>query len=282
MSLILERLDGRVALVTGATRGIGRAIAVRLGSLGADVIVGGSGRDQDGLAETRRLVEAQGVRSAPLEADLTVADERERLIREVQGHFGPVDVLVNNAGGILSYASPGTIVLADRIATFELNFHAPLDLIHAVLPAMRTAGWGRIVNVTSKAAQQSLPPYVEPMKMNYAIVTYGAAKAALNRATEGFAAELAGTGVHVNAVTPQRICASEGAMDLARAVAGVHPDWIESVEMMSEAVAVLIASSRTGIVASSREVLAASAAPLRSLDGSQIIGNASSYPDIRV
>jgi NAD(P)-dependent dehydrogenase (short-subunit alcohol dehydrogenase family) len=279
MAANLERLDGRVALVTGASKGIGRAIAQRLASLGADVIVSASGRDPEELDETKALVEAAGVRSHALSVNLFDEAARCRLIDEASAVFGkPVGILVNNAGGIMAYAPPSKIDLPARLATFELNFHAPLDLMQAAIPGMRSLGWGRILNISSGSANQSAHPYIGPMKMTNAIVSYGAAKTALNRVSQGLAAELNSAGILVNSMTPSKICASENAMDLARATAPFHPDWIEGVEMMSEASAILIATSLTGIVADSRDVLAMTQSPLWSVDGKEIIGDANTCP----
>jgi NAD(P)-dependent dehydrogenase (short-subunit alcohol dehydrogenase family) len=280
MAATLERLDGRVALITGATQGIGRAIALRLASLGADVIVSSSGRDPDTLAETKALIEAAGRRAHAISVDLADDAARGRLIGEAEKVFGPIGILVNNAGRIVAYAPPSKIDLAARLRTFELNFHSALDLMQAALPGMQQLGWGRILNITSGSVNQPALPYVGPMKMINSMVTYGAAKAALNRVTEALAAELHGTGVHVNAVTPTAICASENAMNLARATAPVHPEWIEGVEMMAEAAAILIASSFTGVVANSRDVLAMTQSPLHALDGKEVIGDARTIPQI--
>ncbi|AGH47939.1 5-keto-D-gluconate 5-reductase [Sphingomonas sp. MM-1] len=280
MSAHMDRLDGRVALVTGATQGIGRAVARRLASLGADIVVTASGRDPDGLAETCRLVAAAGQRAHAIQVDLTDEDARSTLVARAAEALGAVNILVNNAAGIAAYAPPGKIDLPARLRTFELNFHAPLDLIQAALPAMREKGWGRILNITSETAHQPRIPYVGSTKFIHGLVTYGASKAALDRVTLGLAAELHGTGIHVNAVKPYKICASENALQLARMTAPHNPDWIEGVEMMAEAAAILIASSLSGVVSNSREVLAMTQSPLRSLDGAAVIGDAHTIPDI--
>jgi NAD(P)-dependent dehydrogenase (short-subunit alcohol dehydrogenase family) len=280
MAASFERLDGRVALVTGATQGIGRAIAQRLASLGADVVVTASGRDPVALDETRSLVNGAGRRAHALIADLGDEHARADLLDRAAAAFGPVAILVNNAAAIPAYAPPSKMDLPARLETFEINFQAPLDLMQQALPQMRLLQWGRILNITSASTRPAQPPFTGPRKMTNAIVAYGAAKAALNRVTEGLAAELHGSGIHVNAVTPTSICASENAMQLARATAAVHPERIEGVEMMAEASAILIASSFTGVVANSRDVLAMTQSPLHALDGRAVIGDARTIPAI--
>ncbi|SNT09007.1 short chain dehydrogenase [Sphingomonas laterariae] len=280
MAAHLERLDGRTALVTGATKGIGRAIAIRLASLGADIVVTASGRDPAGLDETRRAVEAAGGRAHGLFVDLTDAAARADLVAQAGAAFGPVTILVNNAASAGAFAPLSKIDLAARRNAFEVNVHAPVDLIQAALPAMREAGWGRILNITSETVSQPPAPYVTPAKFIHGLAAYGASKAALDRLTTGLAAELHGSGIHVNAVKPYKICASENALALAHATMPRHPDWIEGVEMMAEASAILIAASLTGIIASSREVLMMTQSPLHALDGRQVIGDAHTIPDL--
>lgn len=280
MAAHLERLDGRVALVTGATAGIGRAIARRLASLGADVVVTASGRDPDRLAETCALIENAGRRAHAIGVDLADAEARTGLIAGAESALGPVTILVNNAASAGAFAPPGKIDLPARHAAFEINLHAPLDLIQAALPAMRAAGWGRIVNITSETVTQPPLPYVGPPKFIHGLVAYGASKSALDRVTIGLAAELHGTGIHVNAVKPYKIAASEAAMALALATMPHSPDWVEGVEMLAEATAILVSSSLTGLVMNSRDVLALTQSPLRSVDGTAVIGDALTIPDL--
>jgi NAD(P)-dependent dehydrogenase (short-subunit alcohol dehydrogenase family) len=280
MPVALERLDGRVALVTGATAGIGRATAQRLAALGADVAVSASGRDPAGLAETVHLIEAQGRRAAAIPCDLRDEVARGELVGRAEAALGGIDILVNNAAGAPAYAPPSKIDYAGRLATYEINFQAPLDLIQAAAPGMQKRGWGRILNVTSEMARQPPPPFIGPPKFIHALVTYGAAKAALDRVTLALAAELFDQGVTVNAVTPVKICASEAAMDLARTMAPTKPHWIEGVEMMAEAGAILIASGLTGLIMKSRDVLAMTQLPLMSVDGAKVIGDAMTIPEL--
>jgi len=274
MQCIANDLTGHVALVTGASRGIGRAIARRLASHGAAVVLNSSPRSSAGLAETQALIEQSGGRAECLELDLSDYQARADLLAKAGIPFGPVDILINNAAGISAYARPSKIDLPARHAMFELNFHAPVDLIQQALPAMRERGWGRIINLTSETVAQPPIPYPGPEKFVHALCLYGASKIALDRYTIGLAAELHGTGVQVNAVKPYKIAVSEGAEALAKQTIATHPDWLESVEMMAEASYLLVAAPLTGLVINSRDTLQMLQQPLRDLDGKTVIGDA--------
>ena len=275
-------LKGRVALVTGASRGIGRAIARRLAAHGAAVAVTASCRSQEGLRETCALIERAGGRAVFLVADLADEQARAGLVQQAAGQLGLVDILVNNAAAITAYAPPGKIDLPARRGMFEVNFQAPVDLIQQALPGMRERGWGRLLNISSETARQPPIPYPGPAKLVHALVLYGASKAALDRYSLGLAAELQGSGVLVNALAPYRIARSESAEAVARQAALAHPDWVEPVEMMAEAAYLLIAGALTGLVVKSREVLQMMQAPLHALDGSSVIGDARTLADFAV
>ena len=272
-------LKGRVALVTGASRGIGRAIARRLAAHGAAVAVTASSRSQEGLRETCGLIGQAGGRAVFLVADLADEQARAGLVQQAAGQLGPVDILVNNAAAITAYAPPGKIDLPARRGMFEVNFQAPVDLIQQALPGMRERGWGRLLNISSETARQPPIPYPGPAKLVHSLVLYGASKAALDRYSLGLAAELQGSGVHVNALAPYRIARSESAEAVARQAALAHPDWVEPLEMMAEAAYLLIAGPLTGLVVKSREVLQMMQAPLHALDGSTVIGDARTLAD---
>lgn len=270
-------LAGRVALVTGASRGIGRAIARRLAAHGASIIATASARSEQGLLETCDLIERDG-NPAPLAMyftlDLADATARSAIMDRLDERFGKIDILVNNAAGISAYAPPSKIDLPARRAMFELNFQAPVDLIQQALPGMRARGWGRVVNISSETANQPPIPYPGPAKLIHALAVYGASKAALDRYSLGLAAELHGSGIHVNALAPYRIALSEGAEAMARQTAAAHPDWVEPLEMMAEAAYLLVADNWTGLVVKSRELLQLAQAPLHALDGRTVIGDA--------
>ena len=270
----MEALSGHIALVTGASRGIGRATARRLAAEGASVVVTATARSTEGLRQTCALIEQAGGRAATVEADLADPAARADLVARAAAAFGPIDILVNNAATITAYAPPSKIDLPARQAMFEVNLQAPIDLIQQALPAMRAQGWGRIVNITSETANQPPIPYAGPAKFIHALTLYGASKAALDRYTTGLAAELHGTGIHANALAPYRIALSESAEAVARQMAKANPDWVESLEMMAEAAYVLIAGRYTGLVVKSREVLQLAQQPLHALDGKTVIGDA--------
>jgi len=272
-------LEGRVALVTGASRGIGRAIALRLAAHGAVLAVTASARSREGLRETCALIERAGGRAVLLVADLAEEQARAGLVAQAAAQLGPVDILVNNAATITAYAPPGKIDLPARRGMFEVNFQAPVDLIQQALPGMRARGWGRILNISSEMARQPPIPYPGPAKFVHALALYGASKAALERYTLGLAAELHGSGIHANALAPYKIARSESAEAVARQAALAHPDWVEPVEMMAEAAYLLIAGSLSGLVVKSRDVLQMMQAPLHALDGRTVIGDAMTVAD---
>ena len=148
----LRRFEGRRALVTGASRGIGAGIAERLAAEGADVALVARTRSEHAvlegsLEETAARCEAHGARSVVVVADITRTDDRERVVGEaVEGLGGSIDVLVNNAAAAI-YQPMADYPLKRRHLTFEANVHAPLDLAQAVLPSMIEAGEGWILNL---------------------------------------------------------------------------------------------------------------------------------------
>jgi NAD(P)-dependent dehydrogenase (short-subunit alcohol dehydrogenase family) len=270
----MDGLNGHIALVTGASRGIGRATARRLAAEGAAVVVTATAKSAEGLRQTQAMIEDAGGRAAGVEADLADAASRADLVARAAAAFGPIDILVNNAAAITAYAPPSKIDLPARRAMFEINLHAPIDLAQQAIPAMRAKGWGRILNITSETVNQPPIPYAGPPKFVHALALYGASKAALDRYTTGLAAELHGTGICANALAPYRIALSESAEGVARQMGKSNPDWVESLEMMAEAGFILIAGGFTGLVMKSRDVLQMTQCKLHALDGKTVIGDA--------
>lgn len=238
-----KRFAGRRALVTGASRGIGAGVAERLAAEGADVVLvartaepGGS-RLAGSLAETVARLAAYGTRVASYVADLAAEDSRAGIVPAAEELLGgTVDILVNNAAAAI-YQPLGDFPLRRRRLSFEVNVHAPLDLAQAVLPGMRAAGEGWIVNLSSASARLFDGPPFELVEPGTDLAVYAASKAALNRITNGLGAELYGTGIRVNTVQPRAAVLSEGASLLVGDT--IRPDQVESLEEMVEAVLAL-------------------------------------------
>ena len=256
---VRDALVGRVVLVTGASRGIGAATAVHLASLGADVAITARSAVADAdralagsLQETAEEVRALGVRCSVVVADLADEDQRARIVPAVLDEFGRLDVLVNNAAAAM-YAPVEQMPLRRRRVLFELNVHAPVDLIQAAVPHLRAAGGGSIVNVSSRTSEA---PEGEPGVLGSTTTLHGSSKAALERITVGLAEELRSDGVAVNAVSPVRGVWTEGAAALLGDRIG--REGFEPVEQMCAAIAVLAAvrpTQCTGRVLTSAQTL---------------------------
>jgi 3-oxoacyl-[acyl-carrier protein] reductase len=192
---MLDDLTGKVALVTGGNRGIGRAIAMALGEAGADVAVNyRTHRDEADDVCTEIERRWPGRRSVTVQADVARAGDVTRLVAGVEAMLGPVAILVNNAG--ISKPAPldrlDEQLWNDAIAT---NLTSAFLVTQAVLPRMREGRWGRIINVSSVAAQ--LGGVVGPH--------YAASKAGMHGMTHAYAAILAKEGITANAIAPALI-----------------------------------------------------------------------------
>ncbi len=184
------RLEGQVALVTGASRGIGRATALALAQEGAAVVV--NFREQaEAAAEVVRAIEKAGGRARALQADVTDAGDVHRMVEETLSAYGRVDILVNNAG-ISRDRLMVRMKEEDWRAVLETNLTAAFLCSRAVLRPMIRQGYGRIVNVSSVAG----------LVGNVGQANYAAAKAGLVGLTKTMARELAAHGITVNAVAP--------------------------------------------------------------------------------
>ncbi len=186
-------LSGRVALVTGANRGIGRAIALALAGAGIDVAVNFRTRQTE-AEEVQSQIRALGRRSVIEGADVSQSAEVSRMVETVQKELGPVTVLVNNAG-IARVEPVETITEQSWDEVLACNLKSQFLLIQAVLPAMRSRRWGRIINLSSVAAQ--LGGVVGPH--------YAASKAGILGLTHYYAALSAKEGITVNAIAPALI-----------------------------------------------------------------------------
>jgi citronellol/citronellal dehydrogenase len=269
---VTGRFTGRRAVVTGASRGIGAGIAQRLAAEGADVALVARTLDQidqlpGSLRETKALCDRFGTRIGTVVADLGNDESRAEVIpRATELLGGPIDILVNNA--VAAVAVPITEVTApqQRLA-YECNVIAPLVLAQAVIPGMRAAGAGWIVNLTSVGAQlpQGPPFYLGPQGSTMEL--YGTTKAALNRITAGLAGDLDGAGIRINAVGPRVAVMSEG----FEAIIGdqLPRELFESIEEIVEAVVALCdcPAEVTGQVLESLSLIADWSLSVRGLDG---------------
>ena len=186
----MPKLDGRVALVTGASRGIGAAVAVALAEQGANVAVNYLQR-QDAAEEVVARVKALGNRSGSYAADVADLDQVRAMVQVVEKDIGPIDVLVNNAGvhkgGRVQHVPPEDFALV-----LESSVKGAFHCSRMVVPGMVQRGWGKIINVTSVMGIRGWP----------GDTAYASAKGGLVGFTKALAREVARTGVLVNAVAP--------------------------------------------------------------------------------
>jgi len=271
-------ISGKVALVTGSSRGIGRAIAQRLAAAGATVVVTGRsasapvagrrfGREhvvEGTVAETVALIEAAGGKAIAMPADLEDLAQCIGLPRAAAAAAGGrLDILVNNAGfgdfAPIASMEPDTF---ERMLTH--NVRAPFYLSQAAISLMRDAGAGWIVNIGSQDALPPSRPYTEHEKTRGYHV-YAAAKAALNRLSQGMAAELIDANIAVNVVGPSTAIRTPGADAL------IPPEFpTEDVAYLAETVLAMChlpAAERTGLIAFSMHFPFHHGIDVRSLDG---------------
>lgn len=276
-------LSGKTALVTGASRGIGRAIASRFAAEGAAVVVVASRLGQHGklpgtLQDAVAEIEAAGGRAAAIACDLADPGARSDLLARAAQCFGAIDILVNNAAAAVMKL-PSQVNHEERSWMYEINLNAPIDLAQQALPAMRKIGGGWILNISSASASQPPLPYRDSPLAAHVIAAYGATKAALDRYTQGLAHEVSVDGVFVNALAPTSIVLTQGA-DYVRDIARKNPDMAEPVEMMAEAALELCSQRHVGAVVLSRDLLHSRARSVRSLDGKTELGDAFLLADI--
>jgi len=189
MSPDVLNLDGRVALVTGAARGIGAATALALAEAGARVAL--VDRDGEGIERTADAIGRAGSDALAIPADVTDAPAMERAVDAVVAEWGRLDVLVNNAG-IVRDATLGKVSDDDWAATLDVNLRGTMIGTRAALRPMRAAGAGRILSATSVVARMG----------NYGQTAYAASKGGIIGMTRAWARELGPLGITANAVAP--------------------------------------------------------------------------------
>jgi 3-oxoacyl-[acyl-carrier protein] reductase len=275
-----QKLTGRTALVTGSSRGIGRAIAQRLAAEGATVAVtarsytpsvsrraGISSALPGTIEETIALIEGAGGAAFGLAADLEDPDQRDELVQRVVDRTGRIDILVNNAG-FADYAVVDDMTLETFDRTLEHYIRTPFVLTRAAASHMRSQGAGWIVNIGSVTGLAPARPYRDYNKTSGDVV-YASCKAALHRFTQGIAAELVDANVAVNCVGPSTAIRTPGAASLI-------PDTFptEPVEYLAETVLAMChapATERTGLVAFSLHYPWSQQLPVHTLDGVSVL-----------
>lgn len=231
------RLKGRVAVVTGASRGLGQYCALGYAREGARVVVAARSVEETDprlpgtIYHTAHLIEEAGGEAQPLVCNVADVASIEEMTRQVLDRWGRIDILMNNA----AIQPPGVnadIVPRHWELTYRVNVHGPFHCIRAVLPAMLDQGGGHIINISSGAASGGTP--------------YGSSKRALEAMTEGFAAELRSQGIVVNALKPVGIIETPGYLfaQVPRGEAGGSAPEIPPPDSYVEA-AVLLALQST-------------------------------------
>lgn len=193
MMTVTRDLTGKVALITGGNRGIGRAVSLALAKAGVDVAVNFHSRETE-AKQVRARVESYHRRCVTVRADVSVAADVSRMIESIEEELGAVTILVNNAG-IARTQHPAEITESDWDELIDVNLKSVFLVTQAVLPSMRAARWGRIINMSSAAVQ--LGGIIGPH--------YTASKAGILGLTHSYASLLAGEGITVNAVAPALI-----------------------------------------------------------------------------
>jgi 3-oxoacyl-[acyl-carrier protein] reductase len=275
-----QLLTGKTALVTGSSRGIGRAIAQRLAAEGATVAVtarshepsqsiraGFSTAITGTIDETIALIENAGGSAFGLTADLEDDAARDGLVDAVVDHAGRIDILVNNAG-FADYSLIEDMSMATFDRTVEHYLRAPFVLTKAAVPHMRNQGGGWIVNIGSVTGVAPVRPYRDYNKTSGDVI-YASCKAALHRFTQGVAAELLDANIAVNCVGPSTAVRTPGASALIP-----ETFFTEPVEYLAETVLAMChlpAAERTGLVAFSLHFPWSQKLPVHSLDGMSVL-----------
>jgi NAD(P)-dependent dehydrogenase (short-subunit alcohol dehydrogenase family) len=289
----MGELDGRIAVVTGASSGIGAVAAQRLASEGAVVICGArrvgneAAPEPETLAHTVAQIRGRGGQAQAVALDVAKAESRAEFMDAVLKGFGRVDILVNNAG-ITGFGNTTPTMPEKRFRlVYEVNLFGPRDMIVRALPGMLERGWGRIVTVSSTAGDRSAPspsgpPYFDDHRNN-GFSAYCSSRAAVNMFTRVLAAEVHGKGISANTVAPVNSVITEvvqRALDAGELPANRF-SAPEDPEVMAEAILALCVADpnvTTGLSTYSGQYLAEIGRPVRGRDGGPFTGRITTQP----
>ena len=259
----MGKLDGKVAIVTGASRGIGAEVSRLFAQEGAQVVcVARTLKEGDHILEgslelTCAQIRESGGEATAIAANISLPEDCERLVEETKAAYGPADVLVNNAA--LTYFIPiKDFPLSRWLRTWSVNVHAPFLLSQLVLPDMIEAKGGSIVNISSSSAiGPGRAPYNENARKDIAETCYGAQKAALERFTQGLALEVYEYGVSVTCLSPSVVVPTPGTL-YHKLVSSMDDPKGEHPELMAKATLLLATEPQekiTGRVTYTQEIL---------------------------
>ena len=259
----MGKLDGKVAIVTGASRGIGAEISRLFAQEGARVVcVARTLKEGDHILEgslelTCAQIRESGGEATAIAANISLPEDCERLVEETKAAYGPADVLVNNAA--LTYFIPiKDFPLSRWLRTWSVNVHAPFLLSQLVLPDMIEAKGGSIVNISSSSAiGPGRAPYDDNARKDIAETCYGAQKAALERFTQGLALEVFEYGVSVTCLSPSVVVPTPGTL-YHKLVSSMDDPKGEHPDLMAKATLLLATEPQekiTGRVTYTQEIL---------------------------
>ena len=184
------QLDGKTALITGGSKGIGKGIADALAAEGCNLVI--CARHEEQLQSAAEELKAHGVEVEAVQADLTKASDIDKLVDAATDRFKGIDILINNAGMVGENGAFEDTSVEEWKALFELNLFAVIAVTKKIIPQMKEQGWGRVINISSENGTQ---PYPDMMH-------YNASKAALDNFSKALSKEYAKDGILVNTVSP--------------------------------------------------------------------------------
>lgn len=275
----VQVLAGKTAIVTGASRGIGKAIALRLASAGAHVVIAARSLDKPAgdfagtIHETANAICAIGGTVTPLAVDMASATSREALVENALAATGAIDILVNNAG-TAHYSETWAYSVFEAQSQIDSYFTGPWHLCNLLIPQMIARGAGWILNLgSSSVIKTPQPPYDKHLSYFGHDVLYASMKAAMHRFTQGLAAELHDKNIAVNLVAPVGGVFTPGLESVGLGFTPDHPAC-EIEEQIAEAALDLVShppAELTGVIAWSHNYLDQIGRPTMSLDGRKVL-----------